>query len=94
MTLSLDLNKNIGGVYTSLLIEGFYTKLENPFQNIVGEMDDNGVVTYTRTNAKQGAKVKGLNIEFKLFPIKNLSLNSGFTVQSSKYDEVQADNFN
>ncbi len=94
MTLSLDFNKNIGGVYTSLLIEGFYTKLENPFQNIVGEMDDNGVVTYTRTNAKQGAKVKGLNIELKLFPAKNLSLNSGFTVQSSKYDEVQADNFN
>jgi outer membrane receptor for ferrienterochelin and colicins len=94
MTLSLDFNKNIGGVYTSLLIEGFYTKLENPFQNIVGDMDDNGVVTYTRTNAKRGAKVKGVNIEFKLFPTKNLSFNSGFTIQSSRYDEVQSDNFN
>jgi len=94
MTLSLDLNKNIGGVYTSLLIEGFYTKLENPFQNIVGDMDDHGVVTYTRTNARRGAKVTGVNIELKLYPTKKLSFNSGFTVQSSRYDEVQADNFN
>ena len=94
MTLSLDFNKNIGGVYTSLLVEAFYTKLENPFQNIVGDMDDNGVVTYTRTNAKKGAKVTGVNIEFKLFPTKKLSFNSGFTIQSSKYDEIQADNFN
>lgn len=94
MTLSLDFNKNLGGVYTSLLVEGFYTKLENPFQNIVGDMDDNGVVTYTRINAKKGAKVAGVNIELKLFPTKNLSFNSGFTLQSSKYDEVQADNFN
>jgi outer membrane receptor for ferrienterochelin and colicins len=94
MTLSLDFNKNIGGIYTSLLVEAFYTKLENPFQNIVGDMDDNGVVTYTRTNAKKGAKVTGVNIEFKLFPTKKLSFNSGFTIQSSKYDEIQADNFN
>ncbi len=94
MTLSLDFNKNIGGVYTSLLIEGFYTKLENPFQNIVGDMDDHGVVTYTRTNARRGAKVTGVNIELKLYPTKKLSFNSGFTVQSSRYDEVQADNFN
>ena len=94
MTLSLDFNKNLGGVYTSLLVEGFYTKLENPFQNMVGDMDNNGVVTYTRTNAKKGAKVTGVNIELKLFPIKDLSFNSGFTIQSSKYDEIQADNFN
>ena len=80
MTLSLDFNKNIGGVYTSLLVEAFYTKLENPFQNIVGDMDDNGVVTYTRTNAKKGAKVTGVNIEFKLFPTKKLSFNSGFKI--------------
>ncbi|HPE10651.1 MAG TPA: hypothetical protein PLT28_12965 [Saprospiraceae bacterium] len=91
---AIDFNKNIGGVYTSLLVEAFYTKLENPFQNIVGDMDDNGVVTYTRTNAKKGAKVTGVNIEFKLFPTKKLSFNSGFTIQSSKYDEIQADNFN
>lgn len=94
LTLSLDFNKSIGSVYTSLLVEGFYTKLENPFQNIVGDMDENGVVTYTRINAQKGAKVAGVNIDFKLFPTKNISLNSGFTLQSSRYDEVQADNFN
>lgn len=94
LTLSLDFNKQLGGINTGFLLEGFYTKLENPFQNEVGEMDDNGVVTYTRINAKKGAKVAGVNMELKLIPSDRLSLNAGFTLQSSKYEEVQADEFN
>lgn len=93
-TLSFDYNMQWGAVYTGLLVEGFYTRLENPFQNEVGEMDENGVVTYTRVNAQKGAKVAGVNIELKLIPAYNLSFNSGFTLQTSKYDDIQADNFN
>ena len=86
-TLSLDFNKKLGKINTGLLIEGFYTQLHNPFRNEIGEPDENGTVIYTRTNAKSGAVVQGINIELKLFPTDKISLNGGFTIQSSKYKE-------
>ncbi|NDV45549.1 TonB-dependent receptor [Paludibacter sp. 221] len=87
-TLSLDFNKRIGNVSTGLLIEGFYTQLHNPFRNEIGEPDENGTVVYTRMNSESGAVVKGMNIELKLIPVKDLTFTSGFTVQSSKYGEA------
>lgn len=89
-TLSFDFNKSLGSVYTGLLIEGFYTKLHNPFRNIIGEPDADGTVIYTRINSTDGAVVKGVNIELKLFPTDKLSINGGFTIQSSRY-KVAAD---
>ncbi|MBN1821880.1 MAG: TonB-dependent receptor, partial [Prolixibacteraceae bacterium] len=86
---SLDFNGLIGTVYTGLLIEGFYTRLEDPFVNEIGIPDENGTVLYTRKNAQDGATVKGINMEFKLKPLNALSFTSGFTVQSSKYDVAQ-----
>jgi len=86
---SLDLNKLIGTVTTGLLVEGFYTRLQNPFVNEIGMPDENGKVLYTRKNAEDGAVVKGINIELKLRPLKDFSLTSGFTVQSSMYDVPQ-----
>ncbi|MBN1118488.1 MAG: TonB-dependent receptor, partial [Bacteroidales bacterium] len=86
---SLDFNGLIGTVYAGLLVEGFYTRLEDPFVNEIGIPDENGTVIYTRRNAQDGATVKGINMEFKLKPLKALSYTSGFTVQSSKYDVVQ-----
>jgi len=87
-TVSFDFNKSIGGIYTGILIEGFYTKLDNPFRNEIGEPDADGTVIYTRVNSKNGAVVKGINLEFKVFPTENLSFNGGFTVQSSKYKDA------
>jgi len=86
---SLDFNKLIGTATTGLLIESFYTRLENPFVNEIGVPDENGKVLYTRKNAKNGATVKGINMELKLRPLKDFSLTSGFTVQSSMYDVPQ-----
>lgn len=86
---SLDFNKLIGNVSTGLLIEGFYTRLDDPFVNEIGVPDENGKVLYTRMNAEDGAVVKGINIELKLRPLKDFSLTSGFTVQSSTYDVPQ-----
>ncbi len=86
---SLDFNGLVGTVYTGLLVEGFYTRLEDPFVNEIGTPDENGTVLYTRKNAKDGATVQGINVEFKLKPLKKFSLTSGFTVQSSKYDVAQ-----
>jgi outer membrane receptor for ferrienterochelin and colicins len=87
--LSLDFNKQIGKVYTGLLIEGFHTRLHNPFVNEIGTPDENGTVLYTRKNAEDGAAVQGVNLELKLKPMAGFSLTSGFTVQTSKYDNPQ-----
>ncbi|HPY66703.1 MAG TPA: TonB-dependent receptor [Bacteroidales bacterium] len=86
---SLDFNKQIGNVSTGLLIEGFYTRLNDPFVNEIGVPDEEGKVLYTRMNAEDGAVVKGVNIEFKIKPLKEFSFTSGFTFQSSKYDIEQ-----
>lgn len=84
-TLSFDFNKKIGSINTNILVEGFYNKLHNPFRNEIGEPDENGTVIYTRINSKDGAAVQGVNLEVKLMPSDKLSLNAGFTVQSSRY---------
>ncbi len=86
---SFDFNKKIENVYIGLLIEGFYTKLNDPFANEYSEPDENGVVVYTRVNAENGAIVQGVNIELNMIPNSDFSLKSGFTVQSNKYEEAQ-----
>ena len=86
---SLDFNKQIGKVYIGLLVEGFYTQLNDPFVNEYSEPDENGTVVYTRVNAEKVAKVQGVNIELNVVPNNKFSLKSGFTKQSSKYEEPQ-----
>lgn len=86
---SLDFNRMLGNTYTGFLAEVFYTRLQDPFVNDIGEPEKDGTVYYTRINAEDGATVKGLNMEFKLQPTAKFSLVSGFTLQSSHYDEAQ-----
>ncbi len=86
---SFDFNKQIGKVYVGLLVEGFYTQLNNPFANEYSEADENGTIVYTRVNAEKGAKVQGVNIELNVVPTDKFSLKAGFTKQNSKYEEVQ-----
>lgn len=86
---SLDFNKLMGKLFTGFLVEGFFTRLENPFVNEIGIPEEDGTVYYTRKNAMGGATVQGINVELKLKPLKDFSFTSGFTIQSSKYDEVQ-----
>ncbi len=90
---SLDFNGLVGKVYTGLLIEGFYTRLIDAFANEIGEADDEGTVVYTRVNSG-GATVQGVNIEFRLKPLKMLEFSSGFTMQTSMYDDEQDEVFN
>ncbi|MFB6320277.1 TonB-dependent receptor domain-containing protein [Saccharicrinis sp. FJH54] len=86
---SLDYNGMVGKVFTGLLLEGFYTRLQDPFVNEIGIPDETGRVVYTRKNAEDGAVVAGLNVEFKLRPAEDFSLTSGFTIQKSEYDVPQ-----
>lgn len=88
-TASFDYSNHWGNWQYQFLIEGFYTKLIDPFANEYGEPDEDGTVIYTRVNAEDGAKVSGLNIEFNLSPSQIFQLQSGFTMQTSEYEEAQ-----
>jgi outer membrane receptor for ferrienterochelin and colicins len=71
------------------LIEGFITRLQDPFANEYGTPDENGVVIYTRMNAEEGATVQGINLEFNASPTRRLQFQSGFTLQKSAFEEPQ-----
>ncbi|MEA3317536.1 MAG: TonB-dependent receptor [Bacteroidota bacterium] len=86
---SLDFNKKIASTSIGLLVEGFYTQLNDAFANEMSDPDAEGVVTYTRINAENGAKVQGVNIELNVVPNNDFSLKAGFTKQSSKYEDAQ-----
>ncbi|MFO7827467.1 MAG: TonB-dependent receptor [Bacteroidales bacterium] len=86
---SLDFNKLIGLTSVGLLIEGFYTQLNDAFAQEYSEPDANGVVTYTRVNADGGANVMGVNIEMNIIPLESFSFSGGFTFQKSSYDKAQ-----
>lgn len=86
---SLDYANQVGSTYVGVLLEGFHTRLNNAFVSEFGEPDENGVVLYTRVNAEEGAVVQGVNLEVFLVPSLYFELRSGFTVQSSRYEEAQ-----
>lgn len=86
---SLDFNYKLGDVQTSLLLEGFYTQLENPFANEYGDLNEDGEVFYTRVNAEAGAVVQGVNTELMIIPSSRVSFRSGFTYQRSQFAEAQ-----
>jgi outer membrane receptor for ferrienterochelin and colicins len=86
---SLDFNKLVGTVNIGLLVEGFYTQLNDAFVNEFSAPDQNGEVIYTRINANDGANVQGINIELNVVPLTPFSLKTGFTLQKSRYEEVQ-----
>lgn len=86
---SLDFNRQIGKTSLGFLIEAFYTQLNDAFVNKYGLADEDGVVVYTRTNADGGATVQGVNLELNFVPGRTLSLKSGFTMQTSRYEDEQ-----
>ncbi len=86
---SLDYTGIIGKIYTGLLIEGFYTRLMDPFVSEIGIPDENGRVIYTRENAEDEATVSGVNLELKINYGKTAVFSSGFTFQTSRYEEPQ-----
>lgn len=86
---SVAYNFNRATFSSTLLVEGFYTLLENPFVNEFGTPDEHGDVIYTRINSEGGAHVGGLNMELTMAVGKKVSMNLGFTTQKSRYEEEQ-----
>lgn len=89
-SVSADLYHKFGNVQTNLLIEGFYTYLNNVFAlRQLDQPDAQGNTVQERYNA-YGAKVLGLNIEGKAMFTRWFSLQAGLTLQQSHYDEAIA----
>lgn len=87
VSLSADIYHKFGDVQTNLLIEGFYTDLNDVFAlRQLDHPDEQGNTVQERYNA-YGAKVLGINIEGKAMFTKWFSLQAGVTLQQSKYDK-------
>ena len=89
-SVSADLYHKFGSVQTNLLIEGFFTDLNNVFAlRQLNEPDAQGNTVQERYNA-YGAKVFGLNIEGKAMFTRWFTLQAGITLQQSHYDKAIA----
>lgn len=85
---SIELYKNFGSVLTTLLIEPFYTRLDNVFVLEEVGSDNNGNLILERRNGK-GAIVQGINFETKIVPFQKIQLQAGYTFQKNEYMEPQ-----
>lgn len=94
--LSFDYWKQIGQWQINLLLEGFYTDLENVFALVETGHDSQGNLLLERVN-EDGARVGGFNAEARIAYGKVFNLQGGYTFQKSKYktpfkwsDDVEA----
>ncbi len=86
---SIDWTSHIGHFQTNLLVEGFYTSLDDVFvlENI--GYDDQGIHIKERRNGN-GARVYGVNIDGKIAHGNDISLQVGVTAQRSEYTQWEA----
>ncbi len=102
LSLSADLYKNFGDVKANLLIEGFYTVLDNVFVctrtyfdedgNAIENFDEeNGEYAYAEDVRRNGAiaTVKGVTVEGRLAFPNSIQLQAGATYQKSLYSEPE-----
>ena len=76
---------HIGSLEADLLLEGFYTRINDAFVNeLLFEDTSSGYLHYERRNA-DGAEVMGINAELTLSPVETMRLQLGGTWQSSRY---------
>lgn len=82
---SADACLHIGDIEADLLVEGFYTRINDAFVNeLLFEDTTSGYLHYERRNA-DGAEVMGVNIEFAASLLKDMQWQLGGTWQQSRY---------
>jgi outer membrane receptor for ferrienterochelin and colicins len=88
-TGSFNYTKEIKTLQTNILLEGFYTSLENPFTIVsTGAQLPNGSILEEVRNG-EGAQVYGANFEIGVSPSKKWLFQLGGTLQQSRYTEDQ-----
>ncbi|OHX68187.1 TonB-dependent receptor [Flammeovirga pacifica] len=84
--LAWDFDKTFGIVQTYFLVEGFYTKIKDRFDNQYNYLDDGTLILYKR-NSTSDAMVQGINLEARIAPSEKIAVQAAYTIQSSKYEE-------
>lgn len=85
LNASADLCLHIGNLEADLLVESFYTRINDAFINeLLFDDTVSGYVHYERRNA-DGAEVMGLNVEMTVSPVETMRLQLGGTWQKSYY---------
>ena len=93
---SVDLYHNFGRLQTNLLLEGFYTMLDDVFilekvsesQGVDGEGNPITIINKVRRNAA-GATVGGITAELKVGIRDIFEVQLGYTFQKSRYREPE-----
>lgn len=88
LSLSADMYHNWGDWQGNLLLEGFYTGLDDVFTLTEIGME-NGVIIKERRN-ESGARVYGANIEGKMAWKNKLQFQAGMTLQRARYKEARS----
>jgi outer membrane receptor for ferrienterochelin and colicins len=88
LSASADLYRSFGTVQANLLLEAFYTSLNDVFAIEKTGEDAQGNIVYTRRNAS-GATVEGINVEAKLGVAGRFELQAGYTLQQSRYSKSE-----
>ncbi len=92
LSLSADLYKSFGSVNTNLLIEGFYTKLDDVFTQYIYENEAGATIQERRNGGV--ATIKGVTIEGKVMLPSRIQFQAGATLQKSLYGEAESWNEN
>ncbi|MCU0446963.1 MAG: TonB-dependent receptor [Microscillaceae bacterium] len=89
-TASLDFAPKWGNTQAVFTLEGFYTRLQNPFINeFTGEtLPQSGASIMEKRNGN-GARVAGLNFEFRIAPGTRWQLQTGGTWQLAQYRQAE-----
>ncbi|WP_101689261.1 TonB-dependent receptor [Dysgonomonas massiliensis] len=86
---SVDYYLFLGRNQLNFLIEGFYTKLNDPFTTVKeSHPDDKGREIERVVNAS-GAKVYGITLEARAATTANIEFQVGATIQRSLYDKAR-----
>ena len=80
LSSSVDFYHSFGAIQLNLMLEGFYTRLINPFESVTTGRD---VIVQ---NSDDKASVYGINLEGRLALGNKFQVQSGITLQKSQYD--------
>lgn len=86
---SVDWTTQLGHWQANLLLEGFYTGLDDVFVLEEIGRSESGDLIKERRNGN-GARVYGANLDFKIAHGKEAQLQLGFTAQRSRYKQAEA----
>lgn len=88
LSISADMYHNWGDWQGNLLIEGFFTDIDDVFA-LTELGQENGVIVLERGN-ETGARVYGMTLEGKLAWRNKWQLQAGFTMQKAEYKEARS----